>query len=97
MSPFKSVYRLGFGLALGYFLPAIAAQGNGSSSAAAATLAALENRPPTFATVAKRTMPIVVNISTTAQRAPRGGSGDRPAGRLWNRIRPLFLSGLLSG
>jgi serine protease Do len=84
MSPFKSVYRLGFGLALGYFLPAIAAQGNGSSSAAAATLAALENRPPSFATIAKRTMPIVVNISTTAQRAPRG-SGD-PIDEFFNRF-----------
>ena len=85
MSPYKSVYRLGFGLALGYFLPAIAAQGNGSSSAAAATLAALENRPPSFATIAKRTMPIVVNISTTAQRAPRGGSGD-PIDEFFNRF-----------
>jgi serine protease Do len=76
MSPIKSIYRLGFGLVLGCLLPAIGAQDRWLPSAAAASSAALENRPPSFAAIAKRTMPIVVNISTTAQRAPRGGSGD---------------------
>jgi len=38
-------------------------------------MAALENRPPSFAAIAKRTMPIVVNISTS-QRSPRGNSND---------------------
>jgi serine protease Do len=42
----------------------------------AASMAALENRPPSFAAIAKRTMPIVVNISTTTQRAARGTSND---------------------
>jgi serine protease Do len=81
----KFIYPLGYGLALGWFLPAIAAQSDWLSSAAAANLAALENRPPSFATIAKRTMPVVVNISTTAQRAPRGGSGD-PIDEFFNRF-----------
>jgi serine protease Do len=42
----------------------------------AANLGALENRPPSFAAIAKRTMPVVVNIFTTSQRANRGGSSD---------------------
>jgi serine protease Do len=41
-----------------------------------AHLDALESRPPSFAAIAKRTMPVVVNIFTTAQRANRGGSND---------------------
>jgi serine protease Do len=44
--------------------------------AMAANLGALENRPPSFAAIAKRTMPVVVNIFTTSQRASRGGSND---------------------
>src|SRR3954469_1057821 len=40
-----------------------------------ATVAALETRPPSFAAIAKKTMQVVVNISTTAQRTPRA-SGD---------------------
>jgi serine protease Do len=42
----------------------------------AANLGALENRPPSFAAIAKRTMPVVVNIFTTSQRASRGASSD---------------------
>src|SRR5262245_62605722 len=45
-------------------------------SVAAASLAALDNRPPSFSAIAKKTMPVVVNISTTAQRSPRSGSND---------------------
>jgi serine protease Do len=48
----------------------------GAPPAMAASLAALENRPPSFAAIAKRTMPVVVNIFTTSQRAARGGSSD---------------------
>ena len=81
----KFIYPLSYGLVLGWFLPAIAVQSNWLSSAAAANIAALENRPPSFATIAKRTMPVVVNISTTAQRAPRGGSGD-PIDEFFNRF-----------
>jgi serine protease Do len=77
----KLIYPLGYGLALGWLLPA----GQWLPSAAAANLAALENRPPSFATIAKRTMPVVVNISTTAQRAARGGSGD-PIDEFFNRF-----------
>jgi serine protease Do len=85
MLPIKFICRLSYGLALGYFLPIIAAQGNWLPNAAAADLAALENRPPSFAAIAKRTMPIVVNISTTAQRAPRGTAGD-PIDEFFNRF-----------
>jgi serine protease Do len=81
----KFIYPLAYGLALGSFLPAIAARSNWPSSAAAANLSALENRPPSFAMIAKRTMPIVVNISTTAQRTPRGSSGD-PIDEFFNRF-----------
>ena len=42
----------------------------------AGNLEALENRPPSFAAIAKRTMPVVVNIFTTSQGANRGGSND---------------------
>jgi len=42
----------------------------------AASLAALENRPPSFAAIAKRTTPVVVNIFTTSQRSGRPGSND---------------------
>jgi serine protease Do len=43
----------------------------------AASLAVLEGaRPPSFSAIAKRTMPVVVNISTTWQRSVRGGSND---------------------
>ena len=42
-----------------------------------AGLAALDgSRPPSFAAIAKKTMPVVVNISTTSQRSPRSGSND---------------------
>lgn len=41
-----------------------------------ASLAALENRPPSFAAIAKRTTPVVVNIFTTSQRSGRSGSND---------------------
>ena len=85
MFPMMLIYRLGYGLVLGCFLPAIALQSNWLPDAAAANLAALENRPPSFASIAKRTMPIVVNISTTAQRAPRGSSGD-PIDEFFNRF-----------
>jgi len=47
------------------------------SAAPAAGLAALDaGRPPSFAAIAKKTMPVVVNISTSSQRAPRSGSSD---------------------
>jgi serine protease Do len=49
----------------------------GIHPAMAANLAALDQqRPPSFAAVAKRTMPVVVNIFTTSQRANQGGSSD---------------------
>ena len=51
-----------------------------------ATLAALDaGRPPSFAVIAKRTMPVVVNISTTTQRASRAASSD-PIEEFFNRF-----------
>jgi serine protease Do len=42
--------------------------------AGAAGLGALEgSRPPSFAAIAKKTMPVVVNIATTSQRSARSG------------------------
>jgi serine protease Do len=54
-------------------------------SAQAANIAALESRPPSFAAIAKRTMPVVVNISTSSQRSGRGGSND-PIEEFFNRF-----------
>jgi len=55
-----------------------------TAHAGAANLAALEGgRPPSFAAVARKTMPVVVNISTTAQRPVR--SGD-PIEEFFNRF-----------
>ncbi|HSQ11808.1 MAG TPA: hypothetical protein VLM90_02280, partial [Candidatus Deferrimicrobium sp.] len=52
----------------------------------AANLAALDgNRPPSFASIAKKTMPVVVNISTLTQRSPRSGSND-PIEDFFNRF-----------
>jgi serine protease Do len=52
----------------------------------AASLAALDgNRPPSFASIAKKTMPAVVNISTLTQRSPRSGSND-PIEDFFNRF-----------
>jgi len=63
----------------------------GAPPAMAANLTALENRPPSFAAIAKRTMPVVVNIFTTSQRASRGGSSDPIDdffGRLFGEANP---------
>jgi serine protease Do len=49
----------------------------------AAGVTVLENRPPSFAAIAKRTMPAVVNISTTSQRSGRGGD---PIDEFFNRF-----------
>jgi serine protease Do len=52
----------------------------------AASLAALDsNRPPSFASIAKKTMPVVVNISTLSQRSARSGSND-PIEEFFNRF-----------
>ena len=58
----------------------------GAAPVGAASLAALDaNRPPSFAAIAKKTMPVVVNISTTSQRSPRSGSND-PIEDFFNRF-----------
>jgi serine protease Do len=46
------------------------------SQATAVNAAGFEARLPSFAAIAKRTMPVVVNIATTAQWSVRGGSSD---------------------
>ena len=48
----------------------------GAPNLMAASIAALENRPPSFAAIAKRSMPVVVNIFTNSQRSSRPGSND---------------------
>ena len=54
--------------------------------AGAANFTALEGaRPPSFAVIAKRTMPVVVNISTTSQRSQRARSSD-PIEEFFNRF-----------
>jgi serine protease Do len=53
-------------------------------AAVAASVAALENRPPSFAAIAKKAMPVVVNISTTTQRSGRGGND--PIEEFFNRF-----------
>jgi serine protease Do len=68
----------------------------GTAPALTANLGALENRPPSFAGIAKRTMPVVVNIFTTSQRANRGGSTDpidEFFGRFSGEINPRENSG----
>jgi serine protease Do len=47
-----------------------------ATPALGANFSAMEGRPPSFAAIAKRTMPVVVNIFTTSQSAARGGSND---------------------
>ncbi|MGE5304854.1 MAG: DegQ family serine endoprotease [Alphaproteobacteria bacterium] len=61
---------------IGLCLLSVAPDGFQVQTAVAASMAALENRPPSFAAIAKKTMPIVVNISTTTQRGARAGSND---------------------
>jgi serine protease Do len=55
------------------------------SEAAASAAAGFETRLATFAAIARRTMPVVVNIATTAQRSVRGGSSD-PIDEFFNRF-----------
>jgi serine protease Do len=57
-----------------------------TAPAGAASFNAVEStRPPSFAAIAKRTMPVVVNISTTSQRPARSGSND-PIEDFFNRF-----------
>lgn len=55
------------------------------SQATGITAAGFETRLPTFAAIARRTMPVVVNIATMAQRSARGGSSD-PIDEFFNRF-----------
>jgi serine protease Do len=69
----------GFGL-LAFLFSAL------SGPLGAASIAALDaNRPPSFAAVAKKTMPVVVNISTSSQHSARSGSND-PIEDFFNRF-----------
>jgi serine protease Do len=62
---------------LGLTLWACLLVGLASNGSAAASLAALDGaRPPSFAAIAKKTMPAVVNIATALQRSSRSGSND---------------------
>lgn len=53
--------------------------------AAAAGSAALDGNRPSFASIAKKTSPVVVNISTLTQRTQRSGSND-PIEDFFNRF-----------
>jgi serine protease Do len=80
-----------FGMAVAAQEPPLQFSSIGAPPAMAANLTALENRPPSFAAIAKRTMPVVVNIFTTSQRASRGGSSDPIDdffGRLFGEANP---------
>jgi serine protease Do len=62
---------------LGLTLWACLLVGLASNGSAAASFAALDGaRPPSFAAIAKKTMPAVVNIATALQRSSRSGSND---------------------
>jgi serine protease Do len=58
--------------------------GFGMPWAEAASLSALDSRPPSFSAIAKKAMPVVVNISTTAQRSPR--SSNDPIDEFFSRF-----------
>jgi serine protease Do len=66
-------------LTIGVFLSLMA------GTAPAASMAALDNRPPSFSAIAKKTMPIVVNIFTTAPKVARSGSSD-PLEEFFSRV-----------
>ena len=72
----KCTVKRGPAAIIGLCLLGAATNGFPVRLASAASMAALENRPPSFAAIAKKTMPIVVNISTTTQRGARSGSND---------------------
>ena len=76
MSNRRFFFRRLPGVVVGLCLTPLLPGSSGIPSAMAANLAALENRPPSFAAIAKRTMPVVVNIFTTSQRSTRPGSSD---------------------
>ena len=72
--------------AAGSFVLALVLQSDpGVPHPKSANAAGFENRPPSFAAIARRTMPVVVNIATTAQRPPRGGPSD-PIDDFFNRF-----------
>lgn len=55
-----------------------------AGAAAAASAVAFDGRPPSFAAIAKRTTPVVVNISTITQKSK--GSGNDPLEEFFNRF-----------
>ena len=90
-TPSKFLLAAMFGMAVAAPESPLQFSSIGAPPAMAANLTALENRPPSFAAIAKRTMPVVVNIFTTSQRAARGGSSDPLDdffGRLFGEANP---------
>src|SRR4029077_8194609 len=69
----------------GCLLTACLSSANAALAAAAASAVALDGRPPSFAAIAKKTTPVVVNIFTTTQRSARGGGAD-PLEDFFNRF-----------
>jgi len=71
---------------IGALLSILALSAQPATLVQGASLAALEaTRPPSFAAIAKKTMPVVVNISTISQRSSRSGSND-PIEDFFNRF-----------
>ncbi len=80
----RSLRRLA-GVKFKFFLGLLLLLGS-SARFDAATLGALDgNRPASFAAIAKKTMPVVVNISTSSHRVGRAGSND-PIEEFFNRF-----------
>lgn len=72
MGPMKSTINTVM-LAAG-FLSAWLGSAGFAGAAAAASAMALDGRPPSFAAIAKKTTPVVVNVFTTTQKGSRGGN-----------------------
>lgn len=81
----ERIWQVIAGLRLGFILAVLSMLALGVEVDAASVGALDASRPPSFAAIAKKTMPVVVNISTTSQRSPRSGSND-PIEDFFNRF-----------
>jgi len=73
--PYRQKTNLTRGRTVAAILLMVASLANTRSEAASFN-AIQGGRPPSFAAVAKKTMPVVANISTTSQRSMRSGAND---------------------
>jgi serine protease Do len=85
MKHYRRIWQIILSTRMGFYLLPVSMLAL-SAELYGAGLAALDgSRPPSFAAIAKKTMPVVVNISTTSQRSPRSGSND-PIEDFFNRF-----------